>query len=990
MERLIIFNIYIAWLLLFTMMTTTNRLLITALSIQVSVVILVAGTGAFLNSFAEREKPQCHCGVESAGAGYAWDTGSRQSSNPVRINSDAEFNMRFPSRVIENLVIDGTGWGYGIFIGNCSSTFYLRNLTIFNVSSTSWKQYYENCGIHLLNCSNGYINNVTIVSPSSDGIFLDSCTACHLTNSTIRNTGGRGICLSRTFISNIRYNTIENSLLYGLQLDSSDINNISWNRIRGSANEGIKLVNSDQNSLVGNNITDSGRSGLLLFNYCYNNRIIGNYILRNADGVSFMDFQASNNLITGNLIKGNRGLGFYIKSTCTANLIYENAFVENNGASSTYNQSRPQAGDFSGGNYWNSSGYPRRGNYWYDWTSPDANGDGIVDSPYHLGDTNDSRPLASPPFTFNWEPTAYIDTVTPNPAITGQTVNFTGHGTDRDGTITAYEWSRNGTLLSSQANFSFTFNEPAVYIITFRVKDNNNTWSPAASLTLQIKAPAQNIPPVAVITSISPNPAAPGETVYFAGEGIDPDGTITGYEWSSSKDGLLSTNKDFSRNNLSNGSHIISFRVKDSNNTWSAPATINLRIELVSGNLKPVAYIDSVSPNQTSFCLPVRFEGHGTDADGTVVSAEWYSSKDGFLSDSFSFTIRSLSVGTHIISFRVKDNNDTFSSFVNTTVVIQPAVNQPPQAFIDSITPNPAVHGQEVMFTGHGNDSDGEIYFYQWASSIDGELRAVENFTTSSLQVGTHIISFRVRDNNGTWSDFAVATLVVEPPPSPNQRPAAYIISITPSPAYYDQTISFSGSGSDTDGTIEGYEWKSNITGVFSTEPNASLKLPKGAHLISFIVRDDKGAESEPALFYLDVLERPAPNLPPVVNITSPSNNSNATDSILFTGNASDPEGSLAYVEVKLTGITTIGYRRAEGTESWSFFVNLMPLDEGELTFTARAVDTSGLKSEEKSITVIHLKPPSQDGESPADLFRLTAVSLIVILVCFSLSGKRR
>lgn len=85
--------------------------------------------------------------------------------------------------------------------------------------------------------------------------------------------------------------------------------------------------------------------------------------------------------------------------------------------------------------------------------------------------------------------------------------------------------------------------------------------------------------------------------------------------------------------------------------------------------------------------------------------------------------------------------------------------NSPPTAIIDSISPNPANEGQSVSFTGHGFDADGTISEYNWTSTIDGKLSSSATFSTSTLSAGTHTIHFAVKDNNGTWSQPAIATL---------------------------------------------------------------------------------------------------------------------------------------------------------------------------------------------------------------------------------------
>lgn len=94
---------------------------------------------------------------------------------------------------------------------------------------------------------------------------------------------------------------------------------------------------------------------------------------------------------------------------------------------------------------------------------------------------------------------------------------------------------------------------------------------------------------------------------------------------------------------------------------------------------------------------------------------------------------------------------------------ISPGAKQP-VAYIDSIAPPEAAPGEEVSFTGHGTDVDGEIIGYEWRSDIDGMLSTIASFSTTSLSVGTHKISFRVLDNQNLWSavESGTVTIIVE------------------------------------------------------------------------------------------------------------------------------------------------------------------------------------------------------------------------------------
>jgi len=102
------------------------------------------------------------------------------------------------------------------------------------------------------------------------------------------------------------------------------------------------------------------------------------------------------------------------------------------------------------------------------------------------------------------------------------------------------------------------------------------------------------------------------------------------------------------------------------------------------------------------------------------------------------------------------DNTNVFS-----VAVAKIAGNIPPRATIDSIAPNPAIQGETVTFTGHGDDLDGTITAYEWSSSINGLLSTTSTFSASSLLPGTHTISFRVKDDDEAWSAPVTRSLTI-------------------------------------------------------------------------------------------------------------------------------------------------------------------------------------------------------------------------------------
>jgi hypothetical protein len=84
-------------------------------------------------------------------------------------------------------------------------------------------------------------------------------------------------------------------------------------------------------------------------------------------------------------------------------------------------------------------------------------------------------------------------------------------------------------------------------------------------------------------------------------------------------------------------------------------------------------------------------------------------------------------------------------------------------------------------------------------------------------------------------------------PPS-NQPPKAYINAITPSEVAEGEMVSFSGYGTDVDGQVVAYRWRSDKDGQLSTMMEfETSSLSPGTHAIYFMVQDNNDAWSSEA-----------------------------------------------------------------------------------------------------------------------------------------------
>ncbi len=367
------------------------------------------------------------------------------------------------------------------------------------------------------------------------------------------------------------------------------------------------------------------------------------------------------------------------------------------------------------------------------------------------------------------------------------TVNYTGGA--RDLTVNQREnagkWNTLGT---------FYFDGSGFVTITAA---NDDTLSSCAD-AVQFRFITTASPPVAVIDSVTPSPAQYGESVVFTGHGTDSDGTIIRYQWTSSLDGALSLAHSFSTAALSVGTHTISFVVEDDTGLTSSAATITLSV----GSASEEVIIDNSDYTRTSrvgtwsvSTAPDYYQtGSVWSRDGATFTWRFTPEQTGNYNVSMWWTTtstRSSSIpvtvnysgGSRVVAINQLQNagqwnflgtypflagttyNITITSQAYPTSTCADAMKftrqtSGPIAVIDSISPNPALYGSAVAFTGHG--TGGTITGYEWTSSIDGTIGNAASFWTSSLSSGAHAITFRVKDNTGAISSAAVASLIID------------------------------------------------------------------------------------------------------------------------------------------------------------------------------------------------------------------------------------
>ncbi len=549
-----------------------------------------------------------------------------------------------------------------------------------------------------------------------------------------------------------------------------------------------------------------------------------------------------------------------------------------------------------------------------------------ADASYVAGGSSDEKIYV---FKNNDRPVPTIDSITPNPVVIGKTISFQGQASDEDSIIEDYRWeSTIDNDLGNEPSFDTDSISLGTHTISFNAKDDWDIWGTADTMELIVHER-----PTAEITSITPDFPKGGETITFTGSGVD-DGSIDTYAWKARADGEFynvsepAVDADY----RSLGVHTVGIVVQDNFGVWSKPVTAFLKVGVF-----PVATIDEIKPEDIGEGDTIWFYGNGADEDGVIEEYVW--SLDDYSGDTSSFSLPGLAPGSYTVSFRVRDDDDLWSTLITQEFEV---VDKEPVAFIDSINPEAPLETDSVTLTGHVVEF-GTITAYTWESDIDGAL-GTESSISVTLSPGLHEISFKGKDDEGAWSEPAEQKIHV------NDIPVATIKDGYPTLVNAGEELEIEGDGEDSGGISE-YLWESDISGDLGDEPTLKLDdLTPGTHTITLKVADDLALWSEPVTITVKVNTLPTA-------MAGPDIHSFPHLEVQFNGQASDSDGTIARYEWDFDG---------NGVYEWSStetgLIKYTYNNPGEFTAALRVTDNDGAQSSDSLVVTVDTNLSAEDG----------------------------
>jgi len=584
-------------------------------------------------------------------------------------------------------------------------------------------------------------------------------------------------------------------------------------------------------------------------------------------------------------------------------------------------------------------------------------------------------------------------------------VTLAGSGTETNGTIVSYAWTQlsgpsTATIASSnQSSTSVTGLIQGTYRFQLTVTDALGVTANATVQVVVNPAAAAPGPPSANAGS-NQTITLPTNSVTLTGSGSETNGTIVTYAWTQLSGPGTATiavpgSAATTVSGLVQGTYRFELTVTD-NSGVTASATVQVIVN--PAVVVPGPPSANAGNNQT-ITLPtnsVTLTGSGSETNGTIVTYAWTQLNGPgtatiATSGSAATTVSGLVQGTYRFELTVTDNSGvTASATVQVTVNAAPVVPGPPSA---NAGPDQTITlpTNSVTLSGSGSETNGTIVTYAW-TQVSGPGTAAISVPgspvtgVSGLVQGIYEFRLTVTDNSGvTATDIMFVTVNAAPaipgPPSANAGPDQTITLPT-------NSVTLSGSGSETNGTIVTYAWTQvtgpgtatiNVPGSAATTVSG---LVQGTYEFRLTVKDNSGVTATDVMF-VTVKAAPVVPGPPSADAGNDQTITLPTSSTTLSGSGSETNGTIvsyAWVQVSGPGTSTIS---SPGNAETA----VSGLVQGVYRFKLTVTDNSGVSASDYVMVTVN-PAPVVVGPLSADAGANQAITLPVNNVTLSGSGS--
>ncbi|AKB74500.1 Cell surface protein [Methanosarcina lacustris Z-7289] len=273
---------------------------------------------------------------------------------------------------------------YGVDLENACNNNILTGNTVYSNR--------EN-GVMVISSSCTDINNNNISLNPKTGLKLDNSRGNSISNNSVSESE-RGIFIVLSGDNRVTGNSVNSNNLCGLQLGGNAERNTIEENSFVKNKDGIFIAYSARYNTVANNIVLNNNKGIYLIGHSDYNEIQENIVCSNSLG--FCMESCKENVLSGNIVTNNTDRGILLTESFD-NFIYNNYFNNANNVAedktNIWNTTKTAGKNIAGGLYLGGNCWASPEENGFSQICQDAEGDGICDSSYQIGDF-DSDELA--------------------------------------------------------------------------------------------------------------------------------------------------------------------------------------------------------------------------------------------------------------------------------------------------------------------------------------------------------------------------------------------------------------------------------------------------------------------------------------------------------------------------------------------------------------------------------------------------------------------
>ena len=351
------------------------------------------------------------------------------------------------------------------------------------------------------------------------------------------------------------------------------------------------------------------------------------------------------------------------------------------------------------------------------------------------------------------------------------TVTLTGEGTDSDGSIASFKWSKGETTLATNAEFDYTPTSVGTDTLTLTVTDNDGATDTDTVTITVTAAPVANQAPVANNGTATTNEDT-AKAVTLAASDNEGD-TLSYLKVTDPAHGTVSISGNtatYTPTANYNGPDSFTFKANDGS-LDSNIATVNITVTAV--NDAPVAS-DKNAATQENTGKAITLTAVDVDGDSLSYSkvTDPAHGTVSFAGNIATYTPAASYNGAD--SFTYKANDGSVDSNIATVNISVSDVNNAPTANAGSDVS--VVEGQSVNLNGSGTDPDsGDTLSYSWSPSanLSNTSIAQPSYMVPAVSGDTpNIITLTVTDSGGLTDTDTVTVTVLNLPAQPQNTTA--------------------------------------------------------------------------------------------------------------------------------------------------------------------------------------------------------------------------